>query len=429
MGSRLPLPLRLLNRAGRGANLLGWQPVDLRLETLLQTARDNTGLSDFGPDDFRAPLALLLDALEKEAKLSLFGRILARTDLVHTLENRLGFVDLFKRHPEILEQRIERPIIVVGPPRSGTTIFHDLLMMDPDNRVPLTWETARPLPPPEAATYTSDPRIAQSQKELDQVDKLLPAFKTMHPMGALRAQECVTMTSHDFTSMIYFVQYFVPTYDRFVIENDMRSALQWHRRFLQVLQWKHPGVRWALKSPQHLWHLQHIHREYPDALFVQTHRDPVKIVISTANLAATLQSLASDHVDLRKVTQYYAQALAQGYNNTVAYRKSGALPASQVVDLYFRDFMADQVGTVRRAYEHFGMTLSDSAASAMQNFLDDNPADKHGKHVYSLAGTGMDEAELRALFTEYEAYFNVPREMGSEPIFPKQASISPRKGL
>jgi hypothetical protein len=210
--------------------------------------------------------------------------------------------------------------------------------------------------------------------------------------------------------MIYLVQYFVPTYDRWVCECDMRSALKWHRRFLQVLQWKTPGKRWALKSPQHLWHLQHIHREYPDALFVQTHRDPVKIVISTSNLAATLQGMASDRVDLHKVTRYYAHALAQGYNNTVAYRKSGMIPENQVVDLYFRDFMADQVGTVRRAYEHFGMSLSDSTAAAMQSFLDDNPADKHGKHLYSLANTGMEEAELRALFTDYEAYFNVPRE-------------------
>jgi hypothetical protein len=136
----------------------------------------------------------------------------------------------------------------------------------------------------------------------------------------------------------------------------------------------------------------------------------VKIVISTSNLAATLQSMSSDHVDLGKVTRYFAHALARGYDNTVAYRKSGLLPANQVVDLYFRDFMADQVGTVRRAYEHFGMELSDGSATAMRAFLDANPADKHGKHLYSLAGTGMEEAELRALFTDYEAYFDVPRE-------------------
>lgn len=410
MSASLPLPVRLLNLAGRGANALGIHPIDLSLDKLLQTAMANTGLSDFGENDFRQPLALLLDSLEQEADLSLLGRIIARGDLVRTLENRLGFVELFKQHPEIAGQSIERPIFVVGPPRSGTTIFHDLLVMDTDNRVPLTWETARPLPPPEASTYKSDPRIALAQAELDQVDKLLPDFKKMHPMGAERAQECVTMTSHDFTSMIYLVQFFVPSYDRWVIECDMRSALKWHRRFLQVLQWKAPGKRWALKSPQHLWHLQHIHREYPDALFVQTHRDPVKIVISTSNLAAHLQGMASDKADVAKVTRYYAHALAQGYNNTVAYRKSGLLPENQVVDLYFRDFMADQVGTVRRAYEHFDMTLSDSAAAAMQAFLDDNPADKHGKHLYSLDNSGMEEDELRALFTSYEAYFNVPRE-------------------
>jgi Sulfotransferase family len=410
MSTKMPLPVQLMNLAGRGANAIGLQPISLSLDKLLQKAMDNTGLSDFGENDFRAPLALLLDGLETEAELSLLGRIIAKSDLLRTLENRLGFVELFKQHPEIAEQEIERPIFVVGPPRSGTTIFHDLLVMDPDNRVPLTWETARPLPPPEAATYRTDPRIALAQADLDQVDRLLPEFKKMHPMGAQRAQECVTMTSYDFTSMIYLVQFFVPTYDRWVVECDMRSALKWHRRFLQVLQWKAPGKRWALKSPQHLWHLQHIHREYPDALFVQTHRDPVKIVISTSNLAAHLQSMGSDHADVRKVTHYYAKALAQGYNNTVAYRKSGLLPQSQVVDLYFRDFMADQVGTVRRAYDHFGLALPDSAATAMQSFLDENPANKHGKHEYSLANSGMEEAELRALFTDYEAYFNVPRE-------------------
>jgi hypothetical protein len=410
MTSQLPLPVRLLNLAGRGANSLGLQPIDLSLDKLLQKAMNNTGLSDFGEEDFHRPLSLLLEDLAKEANLSLLGRIVARADLLRTLENRLGFVELMRQNPDIAEQSIERPIFVVGPPRSGTTIFHDLLVMDPDNRVPLTWETARPLPPPEASTYHSDPRIAQVQADLDRVDQLLPEFKKMHPMGAKRAQECVTMTSHDFTSMIYFVQFYVPNYDRWVMESDMRSALQWHRRFLQILQWKMPGKRWALKSPQHLWHLQHIHREYPDALFVQTHRDPVKIVTSMSNLAVTLHGMASDQPDLRKVTHYYAHALAKGYNNTVAYRKSGNLPESQVIDLYFQDFKADQVGTVRRAYEHFGLALSSDTAATMQSFLDDNAADKHGKHVYSLAGTGMDETELRGLFTDYEAYFNVPQE-------------------
>jgi hypothetical protein len=408
--SRLPFAVRLLNLAGRGLGAAGLQPVKLDAERLLQAARDNTGLDDFGDEDFLAPLALLLDCLHKEADLSLMGRMVARGDLLRTLENRLRLVDLFRQHPEIAEQPIERPIFVVGAPRTGTTIFHDLLAMDPDNRIPLSWETAYPLPPPESATYRSDPRIARVQADLDRVDRLVPEFKTMHPMGAERAQECVAITSHDFTSMIYQVQFNVPTYDQWVADCDMSSALRWHRRFLQVLQWKAPGKRWALKSPQHIWHLEQVHRAYPNALFVQTHRDPVRVLISMSNLAATLHRLSSDSVDLPAITRYYAGALARGYDHTVHYRKSGKLPPNQVVDLYFRDFIGDQVGTVRRAYQHFGLDLSDQAAKSMEAFLTDNPADKHGKHRYSLADTGMNEGELRHLFAGYQDYFQVPTE-------------------
>ncbi len=408
--SQLPFPVRLLNLAGRAAGAIGWRPVNLDFDNLLKTACANSGLSDFGEDDFHEPLRRLLRELEDTARLSTLGRMVARADLLRTLENRLGMVDLLKKHPEIEDQPIERPLFVVGPPRSGTTIFHDLLAMDPDNRVPLSWEAAYPLPPPETATYHSDPRIARVQADLDNVDRLLPEFKTMHPMGAERAQECVSLVSHDFTSMIYYVQFEVPNYDRWVMDCDMRSALKWHRRFLQILQWKCPGKRWALKSPQHMWHLAHIHREYPDALFVQTHRDPVNTVISMSNLAAALQGLASEEADQQRIARHYAEGLARGYNATVDYRSTGALPDSQVVDLYFRDFIRDQVGTVRRAYAHFGLELSDDAAARMQAFLDNNPADKHGKHLYRFEDTGLAEDELRAMFSKYESHFDVPRE-------------------
>ena len=406
----LPLPVRLMNLAGEGARRVGLQPIKLDLEGLLEKATSNTGLSDFGGDEFRRPLALLLEGLENEAHLSLMGRLVARGDLLRTLENRLRLVDLFREHPEIAEQKVTRPIFVVGAPRTGTTIFHDLLAMDPNIRVPLTWETSYPLPPPETATYRTDPRIARVQADLDRVDWLLPDFKQMHPMGAERAQECVAITSHDFASMIYQTQFEVSTYDRWVLTHDMRSALGWHRRFLQVLQWKAPAERWALKSPQHLWHIEQIHREYPDALFVQTHRDPVRVVVSISSLVAALRRLSSDRVSLPEVAQYYAKALAQAFDNTMAYRRSGKLPESQVVDLYFQDFLKDQIGTVRRAYEHFGLELSDAAASAMQSFLDDNAADKHGQHAYHLADTELEEAEVRELFRDYESYFKIPRE-------------------
>ena len=406
----LPLPLRLMNLAGRGARVIGWQPVGLKMEELLAAALENTGLSDFGGEEFQKPFALLLESLEKEARLSLMGRMVARGDILRGLENRLRLVDVFKQHPEIAEQPIERPIFVVGPPRTGTTIFHDLLAMDPGNRVPQTWEACYPLPPPESATYRTDPRIAKVQADLDRVDSLIPEFKKMHPMGAERAQECVTLTAYDFASMIFNTQFRVPGYENWVMSHDMKSALRWHRKVLQVLQWKAPGERWALKSPQHMWHLQHVHREYPDALFVQPHRDPVRVLVSISSLVATLRSLSSDRVELADVARDYARGLALGWKNMIAYRKSGALAESQVVDLYFQDFMQDQVGTVRRAYEHFGLQLSSNAASAMQGFLDENPFDKHGRHLYKFSDIGMGENEVRSLFREYQDYFEIPSE-------------------
>ena len=406
----LPFPLRLMNLAGEGARRIGWQPIKLDVDGLLEKAAANTGLVDFGDDEFRKPLALLIEGLEKEANLSTMGRLVARGDLLRTLENRLRLVDLFRQHPEIAELPVARPIFVIGAPRTGTTIFHDLLAMDPSNRVPLTWETSYPLPPPETSTYKTDPRIARVQADLDRLDQILPEFKKMHPMGAERAQECVAITSHDFASMIYQTQFEVSTYDRWVLAHDMRSALRWHRRFLQVLQWKAPGERWALKSPQHLWHIEHVHREYPDALFVQTHRDPLRVVVSISSLVATLRRLSSDTVSLPEIAEYYATALAKAFNNTMAYRRAGSLPESQVVDLYFQDFIKDQIGTVRRAYDHFGLDLSDQAANAMQTFLDDNAADKHGQHFYSFADTQMDEEKVRDMFHDYETYFDIPRE-------------------
>ena len=406
----LPLPLRLMNLAGEGARRIGLQPIKLDVDGLLEKAMASSGLTDFGGDEFRQPLALLVESLEKEANLSTMGRIVARTDLLRTLDNRLRMVDLFRQHPEISEQPVARPIFVIGAPRTGTSIFHDLLAMDPGIRVPLSWETSYPLPPPETATFHTDPRIAKVQADLDRVDQLLPEFKKMHPMGAERAQECVAITSHDFASMIYQTQFDVSTYDHWLLECDMRSALRWHRRFLQVLQWKAPRERWALKSPQHLWHIEHVHREYPDALFVQTHRDPVRVVVSISSLVATLRRLSSDRVSLPEIAKYYATALAKAFGNTIAYRRSGKLPESQVVDLYFQDFIKDEIGTIRRAYDHFGLDLTDGAASAMQSFLDDNPADKHGQHFYSFADTEMDEEEVRELFHDYQTYFDVPRE-------------------
>lgn len=407
---RPPLGVRLLNRAGRLARGLGLRPVDLAPEKLLAAARKRTGLQNFGEPTFRQPLERLLASLEEEAELTLLGRMVARGDVLGLLENRLRLVDAFARNPEIAEAPIRRPIFVLGLPRTGTSILHELLALDPRNRVPMSWEVKYPFPPPERARYTTDPRIRRVEEELGRVDKLSPEFKKMHRMGAELPQECVAITSLAFASMIFDTQYRVPSYQAWLDAADMAPAYRLHRRFLQLLQWKCPGERWVLKSPGHLWALDALLDEYPDARIVQTHRDPVRVLSSVSSLITTLRGLASDAPDLQEIARHWTGLMADGLSRTMHVRESGRLSDDRVVDVRFAEFMKDPIGEISRIYRHFGDELDGAAAQAMRRFLDANPSDKHGAHTYTFADTGLDLAEERARFRAYQERFSVPTE-------------------
>jgi hypothetical protein len=248
-----PLGLRLLNGVGSALRAAGLPLVRLDEASLLAEASRRTGLDDFGDDAFRDPLRRLLASYESEASLTVLGRLIARRDAVRLLQNRLRLVDTWRRHPEIAAGGVHAPIVIVGLPRTGTTILHALLAQDPRNRVPMTWEVMHPWPAPERARYETDPRIAQVERHFAGVDRIVPGFKSMHPMGALLPQECVALTAHEFATMLYHTTNRVPTYQRWLDGADLRPVYRAHRRWLQYLQWRCPGERWVLKSPGHLW--------------------------------------------------------------------------------------------------------------------------------------------------------------------------------
>ena len=213
----LPLPVRLLNTAFAALGRIGPRLLPLGPEACWTPRRAPRAWQDFGSPYFREPLARLCDSLEREARLTALGRMIARQDILRLLGNRLRWVDIFRRHPEIAAGRVVAPVFILGMPRTGTTSMHELLALDPQFRVPLSWETAHPFPPPETASYHSDPRIAQVDAELARVDRLLPEFRNMHPMGAALPQECVALFAHDFVSMIFDVQFRVPAYQEWVV--------------------------------------------------------------------------------------------------------------------------------------------------------------------------------------------------------------------
>jgi hypothetical protein len=385
-------------------------------DAVVDAAVAATGLSDFGGDElggdaWRQGLDVLVAALRDEARLNELGVAVVAGELEGYLTARLRIVDHRRRHPEIAEAPVVPPVVIVGQGRTGTTILFDLLAQDPGTRVPLTWEVDRPVPPPETATYATDPRIDEVEATLAGIDLVLPGFRAMHPMGARLGQECVRITAGDFRSMIFPTQYRVPSYARWLLdEADMASAYRWHRAFLQHLQSRHPARRWVLKSPGHIWSLGALLREYPDALLVQTHRDPLRIVASIGSLVATLRRLATDESTVPEAAAEFAGYILDGLDRSVTARDDGTVPAGRVLDLQFADFMADPFRTIRAVYEHLGLEVAPAIEGRMRAFLAANPQDRHGGHRYTFAETGLAPGELRERARRYQERFAVPSE-------------------
>jgi hypothetical protein len=399
---RLPWSMRLANRAGTFLRAAGVPLGSLDDAALLAAARRRTRLDDFGDPFFREGLARLLHAFEHEAALTPVGRALARRQVLDLLENRLRMTAEWTRHPAILAAPVPAPIFVLGLPRTGTSILHELLAQDPENRVPLTWEVMWPWPPPERATYEQDPRIARAERHFAGIDRMLPEFKRMHPLGARLPQECVALMAHDFASLLFPTTHRVPSYQAWLDRLDQRPVYAAHRRQLQYLQWKAPAARWVLKSPGHLWTLAALLAEYPDARIVQTHRDPLRVIASLASLIVYLRGMASDRVDAREIGAEWTERLAAGLAHTMDVRAQGLLPAARVFDVEFRAFVGNEIATIRRLYEHFGLVLSAEADARMRRFLAVNPKDKHGAHRYGLADAGLDPTTERRRYARYQ---------------------------
>jgi hypothetical protein len=411
---KLPLPVRVLNRVAGVVRRAGAPLGRLDEGSLVDEAIHAAGgADDFGEAPFREPLRLLIRSLEEEAALTYLGRTIARRTLVRVIRNRLQLVADRKRHPEIASVEIRRPLVVVGLPRTGSTILHDLLACDPASRTPLTWECDAPSPPPERATRDTDPRIAASDAELAGVDRLIPGFRAMHPMGARLSQECVVLNMHALATPIFHNSYRVPTFEDWVDDAcDWAPVYAFHRRQLQHLQWRCPGERWVLKSGGHMWALDRLLETYPDACIVATHRDPLKVAASFASLATLVRSMASDAVDAREVAADWTPRLAKVLDRSVAVRDSGRFAPERFYDMHFADLLKDPMGVVERIYDRFGFALSGAAADAMRAFLAENPQGKHGAHVYSAEAYGLDPARERERFRRYADRFGIEPERG-----------------
>ena len=383
--------------------------ISLDPQVLLREATDRSGgLTDLGDGPFVEPLDRFTDSIEKEASLNPVGRMIAKERILGHAVNRLHYVNDRKRFPEIAKQEIVRPVVIVGLPRTGTTILHDILAQDPANRAPMTWEVTFPSPPPETATFETDPRIETCEAMFPDIDARQPGFKAIHPMGARLSQECIVMWGEAMCTPLFHNQFRVPSYQDWVDQvADFRPVYDFHRKQLQHLQSRHAGERWVLKTGGHMWALEKMLETYPDARVVFTHRDPVDSVTSFASLTTIVRGVGSDQVDPAEIATDWTARLQSVVMRALDVRATKEFPDARFYDMRFSDFVVDQFEVVKTIYEALEIPMTDEGAARMRGFIDDNPKGKHGEHRYTPEEYGVEPDVVREDFRRYIEHFDL----------------------
>ena len=377
-------------------------------EALMALAAGQTGLSDFGDPALRMPLEAYVSSLKNEAWAGMtpFAHRQAVDFIVHHLGTRLKLVNDRKNHPEISAQQIRRPMIIVGPPRSGSTLLHTLLSLDPENMAPEHWSCLEPTPPLTLGAPSKE-RLERADKRMMSLFDLIPDIFVTHPYmieeGSGALAECGSdIMNMAFTSQQLWCFYRGESYRQYLLGSDHSAALRFHQNFLQHLQWGAKGTRWALKGSDHMLWMGELAAQYPDALLIWTHRDLAQQLGSLASIQAILTGLTGNPLS-GEARQAVGRLAIEQQRAAVEKAMSArdAIGEDAFFDVSFHDVMAAPVRTVERIYERYGLKMSAEHADKIREWLANNPPTKHGVHKHSPEDFGMDAKKINHDFAEY----------------------------
>lgn len=377
----------------------------LDAEEMVAAALKRAGRFDFSDRAFFPPLQRLLSACNAESDLGTFGRYSVRFDVLRSLSNLLSFEDIEASSPGVLKRPIERPIFIMGMPRSGTTFLHGLLLQDPAIAAPLSWQTIYPY---SLRTGGLGVKLRKGwvESQLRIVRMLAPELNSLHPMSASSPQECTDITSQVFQSLRYDSVYRVPSYQRWLERHGHLEAYRFHRRFLQHLDAQLPGRRWILKSPDHVFALNAIKSVYPDASLVFVHRDPVRVLASVAKLTEVLRRPFARSIDLGDIGRQVCGSWVDGANRMMR----AAAGSESILHLHYQQIVSAPLETAGAVFRHGGLTLTDEARARMRRWLARVRHGRTPRRNYSLATFGLDADVLRTQFAPYMETFGIDPE-------------------
>jgi hypothetical protein len=403
--------LRALNGAGAALEGLGLRP-SLDANAMVAAATREAGSSELGGESYREPLEHFLASLEEEAAVSTFGRIVIRKMVVSQLASRIRLHAWTEENPEAAQEEIRRPWIIVGLPRTGTTLLSMLMGLDPHSRPLLQWEARSVVPPSTLATAATDPRIAEADKQTQRLHTLNPAVQAMHPFGAMLPEECIPFMMLDLRCLGMETQALVPGYGRWLEDCDMTPAYVQHKKALQALQTGQPTEQWVLKTPNHLWCLETLLDFYPDARIIWTHRDPGPVTTSVASLNATLQGTFARQIDPQAIGREWLGKLQTGIERGIAFEDKVLAQGQKdwCVHLHYSELMRDPLSAVRRIYAHFDEEPSPLHERRVEAWVREKPQNEFGRHSYDPADFGWSYEELAEIWQPYVERYGIERE-------------------
>ena len=361
---------------------------------------DQYPLPEFLREGVRPGLTQLLKAIEEATDFNDNGVERTMGNVHDDLRRLKAIADDRERHPEIAEVEIKQPMFILGLPRCGTSLLHALIDADPDVRTPLQWEIAHPSPPPEAATFDTDPRIELFEEHMRaQFGGEYDELKKGHPIGPLIPQECGSFMTSSFQSSNVSMVSRLPGFYQWFLGIDATFRYEVHKMWLQHLSWRNPRKHWVLKIQEHMYQMPALRKVYPDAIFVQPHRDPTTVIASISQLIRVIRAPAYDKQDDYALGQELLHLWHDGLERLMDYRK--AHPDLPIYDMHYKDLVRDPVGAVKGIYDHFGWTFTDETAQGIRRWVEENPADKHGKRSYTLEEFGLTEDDIRAVYADY----------------------------
>ncbi len=399
--------LKALNSGASVLHRLGFPFGKLDESSLLQGARKATGLDDWGGEHFLEPMRVMLEDVES-SNLTTLARISTRDIGVHCLSNRLRLTDYFKQHPEVRNHKIDRPVFILGFPRTGTTVLQNLLALGPDRRALPFWEIMNPVPLHPDPVRDRKLRINASDAKLRVAYWVVPEMAAVHEIRSESLEECWPLLANGFTVMAWDMGSGWRNYGEWLLQQDMAPSYREYRECLQVMAQRVPDTDFVLKCPDHLWFVDSLLEVFPDACIVWTHRDPVESIASYCSLISLNWRLMYGQFDPKEVGEHIEKRFLNGVQRAMAVRDR--VGSDRFFDVDFVQLCEDPNRVVGEINRHFD--LAPISEEAISGYFAKKRKDERGRHRYSVERYGIDRERVHARYAEYIERFQIPLRDG-----------------